>query len=96
MTIELFMFLFTVGSMVSSLFTQAMKKTFIELPSNVLALIDAVIVGVGGTVAAYILMDIAFDAKNVVCIALMTVCIAVGSMVGYDKVMQTIEQFNRG
>lgn len=92
MTIELFLFLFTVGSSASSLLTQAMKKSFKNLSSNMLALVSALIVGVGGTLAAYILMGIVFDAKSIVCVPLMAICIWVGSMVSYDKILQTIAQ----
>lgn len=96
MTIELFMFLFTIGSVASSLLTQAMKKSFNNLSSNFLALAAAFMVGLMGTCAAYILMNVNFTAQNVVCIGLMTVCIWVGSMVGYDKVLQMITQIKRG
>lgn len=96
MTIELFMFLFTVGSLASSLITQAIKKSMPKVPSNIAALICAGVVGILGTMAAYVLLGIAFDLKNLICIALMTACIWVGSMVGYDKVMQTISQYKRG
>lgn len=92
MTIELFMFLFTVGSTVSSLITQAAKKQLKYLSCNMIALWSSMIVGIGGTICAYILLDIPYTAKNDVCIGLMTVCIWVGSMVGYDKVVQTISQ----
>ena len=54
MTIELFLFLFTVGSSASSLLTQAMKKAFKYLSSNMLAFVSAMIVGIGGTMAATI------------------------------------------
>lgn len=96
MTIELFMFLFTAGTMASSLLTQAMKKLLFSLPSNIIALWDAFIVGLLGTICAYILLDIPFTSKNIVCILLMPVCIWVSSMVSYDKVMQTIAQYKRG
>ena len=96
MTIELFIFLFTVGSSAASLLTQALKKAFTNLSSNMLALASAFIVGIFGTVSAYILMDIVIDAKSIVCVPLMCICIAVGSMVGYDKVLQTIGQLKRG
>lgn len=96
MTIELFMFLFTIGSAAASLLTQALKKAANNLSSNIVALLAAVVVGSFGTIMAYILMGIPFDAKNISCIVLMTVCIWVGCMVGYDKVLQTIEQIKRG
>lgn len=96
MTIELFMFLFTAGSMAASLLTQAMKKTFYTLPSNVIAMWGALIVGLGGTICAYIFLEIPFVPRNIICIVLMPVCLWVGSMVSYDKVMQTIAQYKRG
>lgn len=92
MTIELFIIMLTVGGTLSSLITQALKKAFDELSSNVIAIADAAIVGIGGMIIAYILMDIPFTLQNIVCIPLMAVCIAVGSMVGYDKVIQTLKQ----
>lgn len=96
MTIELFMFLFTVGSVIASLLTQAIKKAAKDVSSNLLALYAAICVGLAGTSCAYILMGISFSLKNCVCIVLMTVCIWVGCMVGYDKVLQTITQLKRG
>ena len=92
MTIQLFMFLFTIGSLVSSLLTEAIKKSYKNVSTNVIALIDAVCVGVAGTVCAYILMGITFTLSNVICIVLMAVCVWIGSMIGYDKVMQTLNQ----
>lgn len=95
MTIELFMFLFTVGSLASSLLTQALKKTVKDLSSNITALISALVVGVGGTLAAYILLNVELNVKNIICLVLMAACVWVGSMVGYDKVLQTIAQITK-
>lgn len=92
MTIELFMFLFTIGSAVSSLLTQALKQTVQNIASNVVALFSSFAVGGLGTIFAYILMDVPFNPKNIVCIVLMVVCMFIGSTVGYDKVRQTLEQ----
>lgn len=96
MTIELFIFLFTIGSSAASLLTQALKKAFTKISSNMLALASAFIVGIFGTVSAYILMDIVIDVKSIVCVPLMALCIWVGSMVSYDKLLQTISQWKRG
>ena len=95
MTIQLFLFLFTIGSLAASLLTEALKKAYSNISSNVLALENALVVGVLGTIAAYVLMGIPFTLSNIICIALMTVCIWIGSMVGYDKVTQTILQIKR-
>lgn len=96
MTIELFMFLFTVGSLASSLLTQALKKAIKDLSSNITALISALVIGVGGTLAAYILLNVELNAKNIICLVLMAACVWVGSMIGYDKVLQTIAQLKGG
>lgn len=92
MTIQLFMFLFTIGSVVASLLTEAIKKSFTDISTNMIALINACIVGILGTICAYIFMDITFNVSNGICIVLMAMCIWIGSMIGYDKVMQTISQ----
>ena len=92
MTIELFIYLFTIGSTVASLLTQAIKKAYPDVSSNILALFSASVVGAIGTVFAYILIGVAFSVQNIICIVLMAVCIWIGSMLGYDKVLQTIRQ----
>jgi hypothetical protein len=95
MTITLFLTYLTIGAGCSGLLTQALKAQIKGLPSNIIALISSLVVGLFGTASAYILMGIPFDLKNITCMVLMTVCIWVGSMVGYDKVIQTISQIRR-
>lgn len=96
MTITLFMTLMVVFAIAVSLLTEAVKKlldsTDIIYSSNVVVLIVSIIVGIGGTAMAYIFLDIAFTSSNIVCMVLMAVAIWVGSMQGYDKVLQMIEQ----
>lgn len=94
MTIKAFIVLFTIGSLVSSLFTQALKKGFKEMPSNLLAFLSALVVGVGGMIAFYIINDVIFTLQNLLYTMLMAVCIWMGSMVGYDKVLQLIKQIS--
>lgn len=96
MTLTTFLFIFFIGATAASLFTEALKKVFWEMSSNLIALISSAVVGIGGTIIAYILMDIPLDSKNIVCIILMTFLIWLGSMIGYDKVIQTIEQIKGG
>lgn len=96
MTLTIFLFIFFIGATAASLFTEALKKVFWDMSSNLIALISSAVVGVGGTIIAYILMDIPLDSKNIVCIILMTFLIWLGSMIGYDKVIQTIEQIKGG
>lgn len=95
MTIEIFLFLFTIGSLISSLLTEAIKKMDLNMSVNIIAFIDAMVVGFLGTIAFYLIMGIVWTPTNIVCIFLMTFCIWIGSMIGYDKVMQTIAQLKR-
>ncbi len=96
MTLTVFLFLLIIGASVASLCTEAMKKIFKDISSNFLALINSVIVGVFGCIIAYICMEIPFDSKNIACIIVFAFCIWLGSMVGYDKVIQTINQIRGG
>lgn len=91
MTFELFCVLLTIGSSISGLMTQALKKGF-NISSNIIALLDAIIVGGIGTAIAYEIMGVEVSMRNFAYLVLMMVCIWLGSMVGYDKVIQTITQ----
>ena len=96
MTITLFMALIVVLAIAVSLLTEAVKKFFegtkVTYSSNVVVLIVSIIVGIGGTAMAYISLGIAFTPPNIVCMVLMAVAVWVGSMLGYDKVLQMVEQ----
>jgi len=96
MTITLFMALIVVLAIAVSLLTEAVKKFFegtkVTYSSNVVVLIISIVVGIGGTAMAYISLGIAFTPPNIVCMVLMAVAVWVGSMLGYDKVLQMVEQ----
>ena len=96
MTLTLFMTLLVILAVCVSLFTEAVKKFLddagVKYSSNVVVLIVAVIVGAGGTALMYLFLGIAFTPPNIVCMVLMAVAVWVGAMVGYDKVIQMIEQ----
>lgn len=96
MTVQLFLVMFTIGSLISSLLTEAIKRWFAnqekEVSANMLAAINSVVIGIIGTVIYYILKGIPFNVVNITCMILMTAAIWVASMVGYDKVMQLIDQ----
>lgn len=92
MTVNLFIVLVTILALVSSLLTEAIKKTIgTTKPTLVVAIISAV-VGWAGGIAAYILMGIPFTAASIVCLVLLAPVIWVGSTVGYDKVIEIIKQ----
>ncbi|SHN59598.1 hypothetical protein SAMN02745247_02073 [Butyrivibrio hungatei DSM 14810] len=96
MTITLFISIFTVGAMVSGLLTEAIKKAYQnankDYSANVIALVDAVVVGGLGTTCAYMLLGIPWTVNNIICLFLMIVVVWVGSMIGYDKIMQLLNQ----
>jgi len=99
MTITLFISLVTVFATATSLITEATKKVLdgkgIQYASNIVVCIVAAVVGIGGTAAYYALTAIPFTGANIVSMILMGVAVAVGSMVGYDKVMQAIKQIKK-
>ena len=96
MTISMFLILLSVFSLIVGLIVQALKKLLDECgrhySSNIVACVVAAIVGICGTAIYYSLAEIAFTATNIICMILMGLATAVGSMVGYDKVIQTIKQ----
>lgn len=96
LSLEMFLWLLLVGSMFASLFTEALKKALPNISSNIVALFCAFVIGALGMIAAFILMDISFNAKSITSIIIMAFLIWLGSMVSYDKLMQTISQIKGG
>lgn len=96
MTITLFMTILTVGASVSSVLTEALKGVFkaynVEYSANLIAIINGVFVGCGGCCVFYSFLDIPFTLNNILCLVLMGFSVALGSMVGYDKVIQLVNQ----
>jgi len=96
MTVELFLMLLTALSIVTSLFTEGVKKLLdamkIKYASNILVLFVAVIVGGVGTSIFYIWNNFEWTTLNIICMFLMMCANWLGSMLGYDKVMQAIAQ----
>lgn len=96
MTVNLFVVLVIALCAVSSLLTEAIKKLYDnagrKYSANLIALIDAIVVGCGGTSCVYLLMSIPFSTNNIVCIAMMAIVVWIGSMIGYDKVIQLVKQ----
>lgn len=95
MTLTLFMTLLVILAVCVSLITEAVKKFLdeagVKYSSNIVVLIVAVIVGAGGTALMYLFLGIAFTPPNIV-VLIVAVAVWVGAMVGYDKVIQMMEQ----
>ena len=96
MTVEVFLSLLAFFSVVTSLFTEAVKKLLdslgITYASNVVVLLVSALVGGGGTAIFYELMCCIWTSMHVICIFLMICANWLCSMVGYDKVIQAVTQ----
>lgn len=97
MTVATFVTLLACFSTITGLVVEAIKKILDELKktysANILACIVACIVGISGTGVYYVFMTIPFTAINIICMIMMGMASAIGAMIGYDKVIQTIGQF---
>lgn len=100
MTIEIFIIMLVAFSALSGLLTEAVKNAAKninkEISPNITALIDAIVIGGGGSVAVFVWLGITFTLTNVIAIIAMTLAVWVGSMTSYDKVIQTIKQISIG
>ena len=98
MTGSLFLSLVAASALITSLLTEAIKTTCNNagktISANIIALINAFVVGGIGTAIAYVLLAIPFTFTNIVYLVLMIATTWIGSTVGYDKVMQTLSQLN--
>lgn len=97
MSVSLFVTLAVILCAVSGLLTEAIKQWFKNqndknYSANLIAIIDAVVVGCGGTSIAYILLGVPFTLANIACMICMFAVVGIGSMIGYDKVIQLIKQ----
>lgn len=99
MTFENFLILLTIFSIITSRFTDGVKKFLDSLKvtyaSNIVVLCVAVVVSGLGTTVFYMWNDIAWTSLNIICIFLMMCANWLGSMIGYDKVIQTITQMKQ-
>lgn len=99
MTASTFVFILTIGSTLSTLLTEAVKKfceeAKLNYSSNILALVDSVIIGGGGTAVVYALTGASWNTVNIVSLILMVFAVWLGCMVGFDKVIQTAGQIGK-
>lgn len=90
-----FLMLLFAFSIISSLFTEGVKKLMndkVNLSYNLIALCIALIVGSIGTAIYYQLNNIGLNTNNIIYMILLGLSSGLSSMVGYDKVRQTIIQ----
>ena len=98
MTPQLFLILLAGFSAISSLIMEGIKKSFLSsknISYNVIALIIALIIGTSGTFIYYQLNNILIDTNNILYAILMGLASGLVSMVGYDKVKQTLDELKK-
>ena len=97
MSVTLFVSIFVGGGLVTMLLTQSIKQFYYNRNSqaspNLIALINALVVGGGGTAFVYMLMHIDWTVNNVLCLIAMIFFVWMGSMLGYSKILETFQQF---
>ena len=95
MNIGTFLMLLFAVSVISGLFTEAIKKIISDkanLSYNLIALCVALIVGSVGTSIYYQLNNISFELNNIIYMVLLGLASGLCSMLGYDKIKQSILQ----
>lgn len=98
MTPQLFLILLAGFSALSSLVMEGIKKSFLSSKNvsyNVIALIIALIIGTSGTFIYYQLNNILINTNNILYAILMGLASGIVSMVGYDKVKQTLDELKK-
>ena len=91
----MFLILLSAFSIISSLVTEGIKNITtdkVNLSYNIIALVTALMIGSCGTALYYQLNDILFTLNNIIYMILMGLASGLASMVGFEKVKQTIEQ----
>ena len=98
MTITMFISILAAGSILSSLLTEAIKQAYKnankEYSANIIALINSVVVGGGGTAAIYMLAGIDWTVNNIICLTGSVLAVWIICMIGYDKVKEAAMQLS--
>lgn len=68
-----------------------LSKSEQKFDAQKIAIICGVIVGIIGTIIFYLTVGIPFTAMNIVYLFLETLCVVIGSQVGYDKLWSVIK-----
>lgn len=97
MNISLFISIFVGGGLITMLLTQSIKQFYYnrgtQASPNIIALINALVVGGLGTAFVYMLLSIPWTTNNILCLIAMILLVWMGSMIGYSKIFETFQQF---
>lgn len=97
MDITTFLFLLATFSTITGFVVECIKKLVTDkanISYNITALVVALIVGGCGCAIYFQLNNISFTTNNIIYVVLMGLASAVTSMIGFDKVKQTILQIS--
>ena len=95
MTISIGSFILMVCSVLTGLIVEAIKKIAVIDKPNIVAAIVSVVVGIAIPVGYIMANNLSFDTTAVLYIISIVVLSWLCSMLGYDKVMQTIAHIKR-
>jgi hypothetical protein len=94
---EIFLIGLTLVSTLTSLVTEAIKKILNgknkTYCANTLAGIVAAVLSIGIGIGYIVIASVGFSAQSIVCLIALAVASWLCAMVGYDKVVQVINQF---
>ena len=100
MSMEVFLMLLLAVSIITGLFTEALKKVLDEwgkvYKSNILAGAVSIVLSVVAGIGYMIMVETQFNAKMAVILIALVLLSWLCAMVGYDKVMQAIAQIKVG
>lgn len=95
MDITIFIALLFAFSTITGVIVQAIKQLITDkqnMSYNILAVVIALIVGICGTAIYYQFNSISYTTNSIIMMILLGLGSALCSMVGYDKIVQTIQQ----
>ena len=96
MNLKAFIILLAVCATVTSLLTQEVKSFLdaqkIKYASNIVVLVIAMVAGCAGATIYYYIFAVPFTPLNCIMAVFLGLSNWVGTMVGYDKVKQALEQ----
>lgn len=93
--ITIFIALLFAFSAITGVIVQAIKQLITDkqnMSYNILAVVIALIVGICGTAIYYQFNSISYTTNSIIMMILLGLGSALCSMVGYDKIVQTIQQ----
>lgn len=96
MSISVFVTVFLIEAALATFLTQAVKQFYTnagkKYSANMIALVDAVVLGLLVTSCFFILNGIQFSLNNIICMIALVALNWFGSMLGYDKIIQFLKQ----